>query len=242
MKTHIGLTIAGLLLSATAAQAGTATLQLGASTQNFTEYGLGNDTPKGPGFSLWDMQQGSCTTATSPTTVTTCTLSGSYTSSVTGISSGTYSFVTSYDGAGPNGTTNAGPNAPIGVSETALSNYFNYVRVTPSTNMDLTLDMGLISLNEQMVIDGKIAPGANFSFLFVPPEACSGVSIAPAGCGPYNVGQVAGAIYSAPATMSVTFAYTPTPPVGAPEPGTLGLLGLSGIAMLGARKRRKTAA
>src|SRR5271154_5924031 len=97
---------AGLTVAAASAHAGTIDIDLGASSQNFTLYGMGGS-PVNSGFGTYTVGQGS---STFDGTTSTFTLSGSITGGSPGFNSGTYSLVTTYLGAdSPTG----GPNAPF---------------------------------------------------------------------------------------------------------------------------------
>ncbi len=228
------------LIGPLVAQAQEVTLDLGASSQNFTEYGFGAN---GAGDGTYTMGQGACVTGTS----TTCTLSGSYTSTVTGIASGTYSFVTTYAGSD---TPTGGPNAPKARSETPGGidgNYFNYSGLAASTSMTLTLDeTGGQTLVEALVTNGHLDPNANFSFLFTGdiPADCTGTAVSK--CNPFTVGITPGAVFSAPVTIAASFGFTattppppPPPPPPVPEPASL-LLFAMGLAGLGLNRRKRT--
>ena len=130
---HSLLVVAAMFAMACTLRADTTvTVNLGPSSQNFVDFGLGlNVNNHGSDTAA----QGACTEVGSNTE---CLMSGSFTGSSTGFTSGTYSFVTEY--AGPD-TPMAGPNAPVFASNSVgVNNLSHYFFIDPSTTMVLTLD------------------------------------------------------------------------------------------------------
>ena len=113
--------VTGLLLTSVAAQAVPVTVNLGQSAENFVEYGLG---PNSDNLGTYAFDQGTCAF---DGTNTTCTLSGAFTGSAPGFTSGTYMLVTRY---GSNNRT----TALVGTSIAGDPNFFTYTSASPSTS------------------------------------------------------------------------------------------------------------
>jgi len=216
------LVTAGLMLAATGAQATTVTVNLGASAENFVENGLGPDIATGRGTYAFD--QGACLYNG---TTTTCTLSGSFTATLPGFTTGTYTFVTAYAGTGL---------SPIrGISTISDPNFFNYTAASLSTSMTLNLTTPGSGTFVQPVVSGGFGVPAliNLFYTIVDPYTCSGVAVAVCSAG--NVGLTNGAIGKSSVTTLVQFdTVVPLPP-------TLYLLGTA-LGLVGTRvagKRRK---
>jgi hypothetical protein len=219
----LGLVTVGLL-GIPLAQAGPVSVSLGASTQDFIETGTGLSA--NPLRATWLITQGACSLASG---TTTCTLSGAITGgTLAGFSSGTYAFVTTY----------AGSNAPRGISQASGDpNFFNYSSLDASTNMTLSLFSGGSTYSQVLFANGAFNGGFNFSYI---PGATSCSGLPPnTPCNPFNVGaQVEGASIRGPVIIGANWVIPDTPPSSVPEPATLGLLGLSLLALVAARRRR----
>jgi len=227
---HCLLVGAGLLALAGSTRATSVTVDLGVSTQNFTEYGLGanyfGQESYGWGAASWNMGQGACTESGGNTI---CTLSGTFTSATAGFPSGTYSLVTEYAGAD---TPNAGPNAPQAVSEPCCGNEFVYWNFDPSTSMTLNLFTSDGTFVESIVSGGNFVSGAGIGYAYAD-FACSGTAVA--FCDPYDVGITAGAIGAGTVTGDASFNATlPTP-----EPSSIALVGAGLASLLGAFRRKQ---
>jgi len=187
----IGLcAVTGLLLGSFAAQATPVTVNLGQSAEDFVEHGLGPDI--GTGLGTYALDQGNCLF---DGTNTTCTLSGAFTGTTSGFTTGTYTFVTEYGGTGL---------SPIrGMSTVSDPNLFSYLPLPSSTSMTLNLSTTGGHFVEPLVTGGSptaTALGLNFTYVTY---ACSGVSVAT--CTPGAVGLTNGAIGQGPTTAVVTF-------------------------------------
>jgi hypothetical protein len=219
------LAVACVLWLACSARATSFTVNLGASSQNFVETGIGDD---GIGYAQWFLTMGACTPSGGNTT---CVMSGSYTGSQPGYTAGTYSLVTTYVGTGSTFSTpfGTGPSPLVGISEAAGSGYFVFLYLAPGTTINLDLNE---SGGPSYVF--PIWNGSTFvnSFSISPAETatCTGVST----CDPYDVGETPGATWSA-TEIGVGYLSTSS---ATPEPGTLVLLGSGFVGLLGVAKRR----
>ena len=183
--------VTGLLLTSVAAQAVPVTVNLGQSAENFVEYGLG---PNSDNLGTYAFDQGTCAF---DGTNTTCTLSGTFTGSAPGFTSGTYRLVTRY--GGNNRTT-----ALIGTSIAGKPNFFNYTSASPSTSITLNLATASGTFVQPVLVGESYDPAVtNFAFSLVPPYTCSGVAVA--SCTPGLVGLTNGAIGQSRVTTVVSF-------------------------------------
>ncbi|HEY7900832.1 MAG TPA: PEPxxWA-CTERM sorting domain-containing protein [Caulobacteraceae bacterium] len=221
MKTRAGIfALAAAVAIAGAAGASTVTVSLGQSAQNFTLYGQG---AYAPGLGSFTVGQGAGSTAAG---VSTFILSGAITGGSAGYNSGTYEFITTYNGAD---SPTAGPNAPQARSNPSFPNEFFYSHFDPSTDMVLELfgtptGNHIIDLVTNGVFDG---PGFGFSFVTA---SCTGVDV----CDQNTVGLTPGATIGGPVDISASFA-------AVPEPATWAIM-LAGFAGLGAALRRRRSA
>lgn len=205
------------LFTAASAQADTI-VDLGPSTQNFTETGLGNTSD---GRGQWSIAQGA---GVFDGATSTYTLSGNIISSgLSGFNTGTYSFITTYTGGlSPSG------NAPIGVAISPGSGFFNYEFLDPTTTMTLNLMNGANSFSEVVYSGGTFFHG--FTFSSVDPISCS----TPTPCDAAQVGATLGATFTSPVTIEVGVTSA------VPEPSTwaMMLLGFAGLGFMAYRKKQ----
>jgi len=199
--------VTGWLLISVAARAVPVTVNLGQSAENFVEYGLG---PNSDNLGTYAFDQGTCAF---DGTNTTCTLSGAFTGSAPGFTSGTYTLVTVYSG-------NDRTTALVGTSISGNPNFFTYTSASPSTSITLNLVAAGETFVQPVVVGGTYQSVViTFGFSIVPPYTCSGVAVLP--CTPGSVGLTTGAIGQSRVTTVVSFDVsspdatpTPTPPPG----------------------------
>jgi hypothetical protein len=225
----IGATIAAAaaLGASVSAQAGTIFVDMGQSAENFTLYGMGAS-PANMGFGTYTIGQGS---SVFDGVTSTFTLSGNITGGGSpGYTSGTYAFVTTYDGAD---TPTGGPNAPQAFSNPASPEEFFYSSLAPSTSMTLDL-FGTPSGDHviPLVTNGNF-DGPGFSFAFAS-TMCTGVAT----CDQALVGLTPGSSIFGPVTISVSVTTVPEPATWA-----MMLVGFGGLgAAMRARRRQAVAA
>ena len=181
--------LGGLLLTPFLAQAASVTLNLGQTAQNFTMTGIG---PNGSGLGQYFVTMGACTPSGGNTT---CILSGSFTGTAPGLTSGTYSLNTTYVGTG---------TSPLqGVQQAPGSIYFSFSSIPASATMTLTLVSSSGTVVVPIEANSQFAPGATFGFLYGSSATCSGAAVSP--CSVATVGLTAGAVITGPVTGSATF-------------------------------------
>jgi hypothetical protein len=214
---------AGLTVAAASAHAGTIDINLGASSQDFTLYGMGGS-PSNSGFGTYTVGQGS---STFDGTTSTFTLSGSITGGSPGFDSGTYAFVTTYLGAD---TPTAGPNAPFAFANPADPEEFFYDGLAPSTSMVLDLFGTPTGDHVIPLVTAGMFDGPGFSFAFVSPS-CSGIAV----CDQAGVGLTPGSAIFGAVTIGVSVTTATVP-----EPSTWAmiLLGFAGLGFAGYRRTR----
>jgi hypothetical protein len=224
---------AALVVAAGAAQAAPVTVNLGPSTEVFTLNGLGG-LVDGNGIlrARYSLEQGE---GVSDGTTTVFTLSGAITTSnVASLATGTYAFVTSYDGPiDPIG----GPNAPRAISNAGNQNFFNYNFLHPSLTIDLFLYTPGGAFVQRLFGNGMFDD--NFSFNLAN-AVCAGLPMG-VPCSQYNVGLHEGATFSGNTRITATFDTATLDAV--PEPATWAMM-LMGFGGLGAvlRSRRRVVA
>ena len=181
--------LGGLLLTPFLAQGASVSINLGQTAQNFTMAGLG---PNAGGLGQYLITMGACTPAGGNTT---CILSGAFTGSTSGFTSGTYSLATTYVG---NGTT------PLqGVQKFAGQDLFTFSSIPATTTMTLTLVTSNGTVVVPLFTGGQFVAGTAFSFVYSAGAICSGTAVANCSVGP--VGLAAGAVISGRVTGSATF-------------------------------------
>jgi len=226
-----------VLVSGSGAMADTSvSINLGQSSQNYVWYGIEDS----GGIGYWYVQQGNCS-ATGGNTV--CNLSGNFTGSTAGFTSGTYDLVTTYNGTSPAPYGVSAPSPLVGGSvSTSAPNQFEFIDVTDGATMtlDLTASDGT-RYSIPILSGGSFANGAGFN-VFLASSACTNV---PASCNLIDAafyGDLSGTagVIQGPVTGNASFllsSATVTPPnTSAPEPGTLALT-LSALGLLFAAKK-----
>lgn len=240
MKVRLGnlrlgiLAVAGSLAIAGTTRAESVTVNLGTSSQLFEQIGIGDD---GYGNAQWYIIQGACAAGGGDTT---CTLSGNYTGSTAGYTSGTYSLVTTYVGNGPtyNAAGDPFPNGPsplIGISNPPGSGDFGfeYLPATATITLDLNESGGP---NYVIPIFAGDAFVNGYSVFYSGAAPCTGVAT----CNTYNVGETPGATIAGTVDGAGYFDTSTviTVPPGVPEPSSITLLAAGLIGLLGVSLRK----
>ncbi len=231
------ITVGVLVIFGPAAKADTnVSINLGQSSQNYSFTGITEIS----GIGYWYVQQGDCS-ASGGNTV--CNLTGNYTGTTPGFTSGTYDLVTTYNGTAPFNLPLIGlsgaPTPLIGASQsTGDPNAFSFFDIEDGAV--ITLDLNETSGPQYVIpmFNGSIF--TNGYFVNFASESCTPL---PSGA-PCDLIDVAafGGITQGPVTGGANFllstATTPGPTT-APEPGTIGLT-LAGIGFLFLMRKRPT--
>lgn len=181
----------GVILTSFAAQAESVTINLGQTAENFTMAGTGAN---GSGLGTYIITMGACSASAGNTT---CTLSGSFTGTTSGFTSGTYSLVTTYVGTG---------STPFrGVEQAAGSNYFSFSSAPSTSTMTLYLTTSTGTVSAPMLVNGSFVSGATFSLIYTSPT-CSGTPVA--SCSVSQVGVTSGSSITGQVTGSAGFVET----------------------------------
>ncbi len=183
------LGVVALSLATLAAQAATVSVNLGPTAQNITLAGGGLN---GSGLGTYPViTLGTCASSGGSTS---CTLSGNFTGSTTGFTSGTYSIVTTYPGIGP---------SPLqGVEISSGSDFWTFSSVAATITMYLTSNGGTVTVP----ITGPT--GASLGFLYAT-QTCSGTAVS--ACSVAQVGATAGSIITGPSTGTASFTQSSAP-------------------------------
>ncbi|MEO8050721.1 MAG: hypothetical protein ABI833_09925 [Acidobacteriota bacterium] len=185
LQTTIGLL--GLMLTSSMAQAVTVTVDLGQSAQSFGMAGTG---PNGAGLGQYVITMGSCSPSGGNTT---CTISGNFTGTTPGFTSGTYSLVTIYPGSGP--------TPFLGIEQSIGSNFFSFTFVPPTATMTLILTSASGTFVAPILTGGQLV--ASLGFAYTAGATCAVVS--PTNCSVAQVGVTAGSTITGPVIGSATF-------------------------------------
>ncbi|MGH9605053.1 MAG: hypothetical protein ACRD3N_05075 [Terracidiphilus sp.] len=226
------LAIVAIFAMASCAGAQSFTVDLGASSQNWVQTGIGDN---GSGYAQWFLSQGACTASGGNTT---CTLSGNYTGSEAGYTGGTYSFVTTYDGTAPFSTPpyGTGPSPLVGISESAGNGAFTYEYLPPTSTMKLYLDE-TGGANYAFTIWNGSAFVNGFSVSPADTPVCGGTSVST--CSYYEVGETPGATITS--TIDGVGYLTRVPEGGAPLLYLLLAAAVCGGAIFGSSRSRAQA-
>ena len=216
-------------------------INLGESSQNYTWYGIENNS----GIGYWYLQQGSCS-AVGGNTV--CNLSGNFTGSTAGFTGGTYDLVTTFSGTTPVFIADYGTEAPSplvgGSVSTSLPNEFEFIGIfNNSTQMTLDLTASDGTTYAIPILSGtSFEPGAGFDVYLASSNctdvsgACDLIDAATDGNLTGTAGVISGPITGNASFLLSTATVTTPPPMGTPEPGVLVLI-LSALGLtLGVKK------
>jgi hypothetical protein len=218
MKKLVGkwLVTACVLGVTATAHAGVTTVDLGVTSQWFTETAIGIDSSN---YARWFLTYGTCTPSGADTS---CVLSGSYSSS-SRYGSGTYSMVTTYAGDGPTFSTpyGNGPSPIVGVSTTPGGGFSTIEYAAPGTTIALDLDESG-GASYTIPLYGSTGWVTAFDIYQYGAAVCSTDQ---GDCWPFGIAGTPGATWSAQQT-GIAYIY------GAPEPSALALFGF-GLASLG---------
>ncbi len=192
-------TTVGLSPQQTQVAAQSVTINLGQSAQNYVLTGTGASNVQGATYGNYYNTQGACVTTG---TITTCDLTGAFTSSSQGYAAGTYDFQTAFTGGIATAITSK-TQSPVGTNE---PNDFQYSGFAPSMTMVLKLNVtGGGTYLIPLVANQNFAPNLdNINFVYAT-TVCGGTSLGTDPCQQDYVGTVAGATVTGPVTGLVMF-------------------------------------
>lgn len=183
----------------------TVTINLGQSSQNYVLTGTGATTVNGSTYGNFYNSQGSCVPSGS---ITTCDLTGSFTSSTSTYAAGTYDLQTVFSSSISSAILSQTQN-PVGTEP----NYFDYSAFASSLNMTLKLNVtGGGSFVIPLGAGGNYAPSLDDIGFAYTSSVCGGTSLGSNPCQLDYVGTVPGATISGPVTGSIQFEMPATPP------------------------------
>jgi hypothetical protein len=169
-------------------------VNLGQSNQNLELVG---DGAASSGLGLYNIIFGTCALDPQNSYRSICVLSGSFTGTSSGLTSGTYTLTAT----GPAGLN--GNDTWPGIQQSAGSNFW-VLGFLPPFDYDMTLT--LVSSTETFIApiiqDGLPVAGSAFSFAFSSEPVCTGLG---AGCSVAQVGHTIGGTIQAPISGSVSF-------------------------------------
>lgn len=230
MKKLVGnwiITACALGVAATA-HAGPVTIDLGLTSQSFTETAIGIDASN---YARWFLTYGACSPSGADTS---CVLSGSY-FSFSQYGYGTYSVLTTYAGNGPAFATpyGTGPSPVVGVSTSPGGGFSTIEYAAPGTTITLDLDQSGGPSYAIPLYGSSTGWVTSFDIYQSGIAVCS---TGPDNCSPFGVAATPGATWSA---LQTGYVYI----YGAPEPSTLMLFGfgLTGLAVAASVRRRRIA-
>ncbi len=225
MRIHIAILTAALF-STGVLHADTITVNLGTSNELYTLVGTGGSN----GFGTYLAQQGTCVNGAS---LTTCTLTGSYTGTTPGFDAGSYTLTTTYNTS--DGGLAATSTTPVASPDGG--NYFNFNPFSSDVNMNLLLVQTAGGTDTVKLVSNGVFVDNSY-FLGGNAPSCGNLPVG-TDCTQGNVGLTNGGTYSGFVGGGAIF----TPAVSTstlssvPEPGWLALGGMLPGVLMFARRR-----